>query len=308
MFQTLGDIETFQIDHFENFGESELRGLGTPSPRSSYQAISSLNSWYNYFTTLSGHKNILEGLVKPDFALNPNVLPRLGEQNRAQAKRTYYYFLSRTATLSMPLTILAALETGIEDLSSRQSLTISLIGARSSEIESAWVFEELLHLLPKLQTLHLMFVGPESKVTDPDCKGNISEYENCPACKSLLKKRLWGMHCGLYHDFVKESYYQKPDLAVLFHSGRSQSEVESWAPTTRFLVDSGTLTLCTTWTQREALEEVSELDQLGARFLMRPEENKWRSLVPRPDFLEGADDEVYYVNYLKYIFQGKQVA
>jgi len=50
---------------------------------------------------------------------------------------------------------------------------------------------------------------------------------------------------------------------------------------------------------------VGELDQLGARLLIRPERNKWRSLVPLPDFLEGADDAVYYVNYSKYIFQGK---
>jgi mitochondrial splicing suppressor protein 51 len=305
LFQTLGDIETFQINHFENFRECELRALGTSSPRSSYWALSGINNWYEYFTTFSGQKHVLEGLVNPDFSLNTTALPLLGEQDRAQMKSAYYYFLSRTATLSMALTILAALEKGMNDLSSRTSLTISLVGARSSEIESAWVFEELLHLLPKLHTLNLMFVGPESKVINPDGKGNILEYENCPACKSLHKKRVGGLHCGFYHDFIKEPYYQKPDLAVLFHSGRSQSEVESWAPTTRFLVDSGTLTLCTTWTQREALEEVGGLDRLGARFLIRPEENKWRSLVPLLDFLEGADDAVYYVNYYKYIFQGK---
>ena len=111
------------------------------------------------------------------------------------------------------------------------------------------------------------------------------------------------MYVGLYHDYTEQSYYQKPDLAVLLYSGRSQSEVESWAPTTRLLVDSGTLTLCTTWTKREAQEEEAELDQPGVRFIIRPEENKWWSLVPIPDFLEGADDEVYYANYYRYIFQ-----
>jgi len=64
-------------------------------------------------------------------------------------KSAYYYFFSRTATLSIAWTIFAALNKGIKDISTRTSLAISLIGARSSEIESAWVFEELLHLLPK---------------------------------------------------------------------------------------------------------------------------------------------------------------
>jgi hypothetical protein len=47
------------------------------------------------------------------------------------------------------------------------------------------------------------------------------------------------------------------------------------------------MTLCTTWTKVEAKEEEVELDQPGARFIIRPEGNKWRSLVPIFDFLEG---------------------
>ena len=220
-------------------------------------------------------------------------------------KDTYSYFLKGTATLSMALTILAALEDSISDLSTRQSLSIFLIGAKAMEQESLWVFEELLHLLPTLQTLKLMLIGPGSRVISPDGNGNVLEFENCPSCTSLRRRRFGGMYGGLYHNYAKTSYYQKPDLAVLFHSGRAESKVESWAPTTRFLVDSGTLTLCTTWTKWEAQEEEVELDQLGVRFIIRPEENKWRSLVPIHDFLEGADDEMYYVNYYRYVFQGR---
>ena len=136
-------------------------------------------------------------------------------------------------------------------------------------------------------------------------KGDVLECENCAECVFSNKRRFWSFYGGLYHDYVNTSYYQKPDLAILFHSGRAESAVKDWAPTTRFLVDSGTLTLCTTWTKREAREEEIELDQLGARFVTRPENHKWRSLVPIANFLESANNEAYYVNYYQYIFQGK---
>jgi splicing suppressor protein 51 len=307
LFETIGEYETFTISHFEKTRQSELRDVGSLSPRTSYYPLSIVNTWQGYFAEISDKRG--QGIAmfaNPDFSLNRSFLQSLhGEQVRAQLKDRYSYFRYGTSTLSMALTILAALEESISELPSRRSLSIFLIGARAREIESSWVFEELLHLLPTLQTLKLMFIGPGSKPMDPDGKGDIIEYENCPGCKSLHKKRFSGLYGGLYHDYAEESYYQKPDLAVLFHSGRSQSEVESWAPTTRFLVTSSTLTLCTTWTKREAKEEEAELDQLGARFMIRPEENKWRSLAPIPDFLEGSDDEVYYANYYRYIFQGR---
>ena len=221
---------------------------------------------------------------------------------RTQVKETYGYVLCGTSTLSMALTILAALEESISNLSTRQSLSIFLVRARERETESSQVFEELLHLLPALRILKLMLIKPSLSL---DSKRDILKHPNCQSCKSVRKRRFGGIYSGLYHGYTEQCYYQKPDLAVLLHSGRSQPEAESWAPTTRFLVDLGTLTLCHTWTKREAQEEEAELDQLGARFIIRPEENKWRSPVPILDFLEGADDEVYYANYYRYIFQGR---
>jgi splicing suppressor protein 51 len=258
---------------------------------------------------MAGHEMAVAGLVNPDFGLNQTFLQSLNnEKQRAKAMAQYYFLFMGTARLSMPISILAALEQGTHDLSTRQSLSISLIGAGGMETAGLWVFEELLHLLPALQTLNLMFIGPANKISPSDSsdgKGDVMECENCAECVSSNKRRFWSLYGGLYHDYVNTSYYQKPDLAVLFHSGRAECAVKDWAPTTRFLVDSGTLTLCTTWTKREAREEETELDQLGARFIIRPEKNRWRSLIPLADFLEGADDEAYYVNCYQYMFQGK---
>jgi mitochondrial splicing suppressor protein 51 len=71
-------------------------------------------------------------------------------------------------------------------------------------------------------------------------------------------------------------------------------------------VESGTLTLCTTFTHREAREEVDELDRLGARFVRRPEVNKWKSLVPHLQLLEDEEHAILYHDYYAYVFQGRR--
>ncbi|KAE9380958.1 hypothetical protein N431DRAFT_396252 [Stipitochalara longipes BDJ] len=309
LFETIGNVETFAISHFELCREGEVRGVETSSPKSSYRPISTINSWHEYFTRITNYERALSGIVNSDFGLNQTFLQSLqDEKERVKTKAWYYFLFMGTARLSMPISILAALKKSTHDLSTRQSLSISLIGAGEMEIAGLWVFEELLHLLPALQTLNLIFVGPANKMLpsiSSDGKGDVIECKNCAECVFSNMRRFWDAYGGLYHDYVNTSYYQKPDLAVIFHSGRAESAINEWAPTTRFLVDSSTPTLCTSWTEREAREEEIELDQLGARFITRPEKNKWRSLVPIVDFLEGADDEVYYVNYYQYMFQGK---
>jgi splicing suppressor protein 51 len=63
--------------------------------------------------------------------------------------------------------------------------------------------------------------------------------------------------------------------------------------------------LCTTYNIGEATEEVAELDSLGARLVVRPEINKWKSLVPLPDFNEGPEHGLFYHNLYRYVFQGR---
>lgn len=72
-----------------------------------------------------------------------------------------------------------------------------------------------------------------------------------------------------------------------------------------FLLDSGTLTLCTTYNKGEAMEEAAELESLRARFIVRPEVNKWRSMIPLPDLTDGPEHGFYYHNFYRYVFQGR---
>jgi splicing suppressor protein 51 len=207
----------------------------------------------------------------------------------------------------MPITILAALEATIPNLAEKRRLTLHLIGVTTREWRNSSLFEELLHLLPSLKSLNIVCVGPNSfsEIGKDTLTANL-DLECCQSCRRSSRKRTMRSFRGFYHDFVQRRDYEKPDMAVLFHSGRSQAEQSGWAPTTKALVKLGILTLCTTYNEREAREEVEELDGLGAKVIVRPEVNKWRGLMPTPDFLEGPEFGFFYMNSFWYIFQGKK--
>lgn len=304
LYQLVGQIESFRLETFEKSGVVSCRAP-TETPRSTFRALSSAAGWREYFTDISDKREMMGNFIGPDFDLYASAIESLPDADlKAGMRHLWLYLLIGTETLTMPLTILAALEDSGIDISTKKTLTIHLIGAAGKEFQGLLIFEEILHLAPALQKLRIVLIGPHCVAEgQPTHEGPLTP---CAACSSTGRTQILAAHRGLYHDYVKQAAYRRPDLAVLFQSDRSQAEEESWRPTTEFLVNSGTLTLCTTYTRREAQEEAAELVRLGASFIRRPEPNKWRSLVPDLEFLEGEEHGVSYHNFYRYIFQKKK--
>ena len=245
----------------------------------------------------------MTGCIRPDFTLDMSMLGRPQGPDDAPMMEYFLNTLkSATSTSTMPLTVLTALEDTHPQLSSMQRLTIHIVGATGREALNLMIFEEIVHLLPSLKHLYTVLIGPK---LGADNSGQEVEMECCPECTSQGRRRTFSSHHSLYHEYAASAAYAKPDLAVLFHSGRSQEEKASWAPTTRYLVDSGTCTLCTTYTKEEQEQEVAELKSMDAKFVVEPEVNRWKSLTPIPDFMVSPEHSVYYLNYYRYVFQGK---
>jgi splicing suppressor protein 51 len=271
MYQTISELELYRLKRFEDGG-----GMSVVSPvaklftMNDYRALSSYGGWSDFFESIP-------------FSMQGQNPEHVDEE---------LHPVMATDSSNMSVTILAALEATIPNLLNKSDLTIHLVGASGREVTHLLLFEDLLHLLPQLKKLHIVLCGPDRALMSPRSTGDLGqefEMDSCPACTSAGKRKTASIYLGVYHDFAKRPAYRKPDLAVLFHSGRSQEAEESWSPTTRLLVKEGTCTLCTTYTAREATEEVEELDQMGAKLLLRPVENKWRGLVPWPEFLEGEE-------------------
>jgi mitochondrial splicing suppressor protein 51 len=250
LYQQIGNIERFRINQFGETSKA-LCEAPTGTPRSSFRALATAKNWREYFTEISDKKHSVGNFINSDFNLDEMILQAVPDLEIQRVMRRVRLFLVLAReTLTMPLTILAALEDSINDLSARKTISIHLIGAAAREFGILVLFEEILHLVPSLQTLKIVLIGPNAGPSTEQTEQHIS-LDCCPPCSSRSKKRITAFYRGLYHDYVKEAHYQKPDLAVLFHSGRSQEEQESWRPTTELLVESGTLTLCTTFTHRE---------------------------------------------------------
>lgn len=216
------------------------------------------------------------------------------------------FLLCATDNLTMPLTILSALE----DLSwDKPHLNIHLLGATGREFLALSNFEEILHLVPGLRSLHITAAGPSSwqgaanQATPFFPKMNL---DCCPSCKADGRKRTIASYRGVYHDFVTTPDYDEPDLVVLFNSGWVDGlDAEShWEPTIKLLVEGGIPALFTTYNAQEAQNEKAKLMGLNAKFVVEPGKNKWSGLVPTPEFI---DEEygMWFQNAYRYIIQGR---
>ncbi|KAK4544466.1 hypothetical protein LTR36_004357 [Oleoguttula mirabilis] len=303
-YSLVGELEIYKLSHFEAHNTTSAAVTPTKAKFSdSAPSLSSLDGWLEYYHRISDKRNI-SSYIAADFSFDVTD----DDVDESAARKRWRHLLLATDSLTMPLTILAALEDAVPGLPSIATLTLHIVGAAGKEFRRLKLFEEILHLLPTVEHLRVVLVGPESPGSSAGQTGDYEqdiELDCCSTCTANGRRRTVTSFQGGYHEYAAKPAYTKPDLAVLLHSGRSQAHVKEWEPSTRFLVDSGTRTLCTTYTEREAREETAELDELDARFMVRPEVNKWRGLAPLPELLDGPEHGAYYNNYYRYIFQGK---
>jgi len=275
-------------------------GLGvlmlTELPRSSYVPLRTLRSWKEYF----------------DFSGNP-LAPAIDEDfrpvnNDPEVCSVWRLLKLATESSSFILTILAGLGSSMPDLANRTSLTIHILGPDLQELKILRLNEELLHLLPNLQHLIVGFVGPDFPITGKDSE-NLMDVECCPACKAAGRTREIFFSRALYHGFCSGnplSSEHPPDMLVAFNSGHANSETHSWQLTLRKILDTGKPAAFTTYNRKEAMEEGSVFEEMGAEFIVRPEENCWRGLLPYLDSFE-ARYETFHQNFWWYIVKGKKI-
>ena len=150
------------------------------------------------------------------------------------------YVRCGTNMTTMQLTLIAALEAVIPNVSTRSSINIHLIGVGADGVELASIpaFEEVLHFLPSLKALNLAFVGPnvfESAET----------LQCCAACTKMERRISITTWRGPYHAYVDTKFYKPPDLAAAFQSGFAVDEQADWFPTSKYLAHAPHPTLFT---------------------------------------------------------------
>ncbi|EKD17206.1 uncharacterized protein L3040_008849 [Drepanopeziza brunnea f. sp. 'multigermtubi'] len=286
---SIARAEMFAIDHFLKTGEPTIQ-MPTELPRSTYRPLSTAASWLDYFTVIS-EKSMLVGKISPDLQpLQPEYDQLASALTAASDKH------------SMILTTLAAFEAAIPDLPTKEHITLHLVGATGKELDALMLFEELLHLLPKLRALSYAFVGPQ--LPKPMEGTHSVALDCCPPCTNAGRSRTMSMFQGSYHEYVKGADFALPDLAVVFHSGHSQEAQEEWKPTIEYLVEAGFPTAFTTFNEKEMLEETQGLRRMGAKFVQEGEKNRWMGMRPLLDPMEEEEGSVYHMNMYWYMIAG----
>lgn len=268
-------------------------GTTSHAATGTYIPLSTAKTWKAYFENISDKSE--SQYITNEFSPAPG-----GPQNENICR---ILKLSTNASTNA-LTLIAGLEATFPDLIARTCLTIHIVGANSQELLAQRLNEELLHLLPNLQTLVVGYVGPDmpSKSTGDE----LEDFGCCPACTGANRTRSVFMKRELYHEFAKTRLFASypTDLIAAFHPGFSQEEVDSWRPTLERILDLDVPSVFTNYNVDEATEEEEILLKLGARFLKKPEENQWRGRYP---YLDPATEPyaIYYLNYFWYIVKGK---
>ncbi|KAJ6626158.1 hypothetical protein B0H10DRAFT_547327 [Mycena sp. CBHHK59/15] len=215
------------------------------------------------------------------------------------------YLWTASEHLSMPMTVLYALqEVNESDAWTRnETLVIHILGSFALELLGERVFEEILHRLPNVKKLQIVFCGPElrspdllnlnTRITRLIAIKTFGPNLCCTSCRQS-RREMRTMYCAeLYHHFVEAqgSQFKTPDLAIAFNSGLSQESQETWPKTFKCLVERRIATVFTAYDSEEAVGDAACLRAAGARLLpsLGPRKNPWGSMVAKiqPGRLRG---------------------
>ncbi|KAJ7186793.1 hypothetical protein C8R46DRAFT_1058054 [Mycena filopes] len=255
--------------------------LPTKNTQSAYIAPSSLTSWDHYYQT-----------VFPEFAADARSFARPFESDHRDVALAVQ--LLATDSTSMVLTLLHALEQSIPDLPTRSKLCIHIVAAANKEEGVEGMMEELLHYLPALQSVVVVYIGPTLR---PAVKGrNLA----CSGCIQSRRRRVAIICPATYHAFAKTPEFRAnpPDLVAGFHTGMGEVEVPGWQQSIPIVLDLKVPAVFTAYTRFEAMHDQYLLEDLGAFFVKTPERNPWRGIIPRvTEELESYSIDHYSNNY-----------
>ncbi|KIN02864.1 hypothetical protein OIDMADRAFT_52690 [Oidiodendron maius Zn] len=296
---TLQDIaadDKIIVDLRRRTGKSSIVSF-TQLPRKHYLSLSSAQDWHDYYTRLSDKGGCRS-------KMNRELKHLL---NDPKEREFIEYLRCDTNTTTIQLTLIAALEAIMPNVSTRSSISLHVIGASGAEFASLPAFEELFHLLPSLTALHLSFVGLnvlEDLTDDTETKNSLT-LRCCTACTEMGRSISMTAWRGPYHTYVDTECYKTPDLAAAFHSGFAVDEEAAWHPTIKYLAHAPHPTLFTAARYFEIRKEMGVWKNLGAKFVKNAEVNKWKGMSPSLTVCGDKPNEVLYQNYWWYIVKQK---
>lgn len=289
-YQDAMDMAKFHYQHILKFKETFLSMPQAPLtvPPDSLPA-----TWDEYFLFRDSQRYIEERpyLPKEFFPANTNVLSQVLTCLYAMYKSNWSCFLHK------------------------EQITIHVAAASSSyEVPPTCVWEEILHFLPRLQSVTVHFIGPEAcqSLAPPTRDFATIAFEPCPDCTAKNRKRRAGMFGYTYHDYATKYLASKshstPDLVVAFNTGMHEEDTESWKQSLQVILDLDVPAFFTSYNAYEARLDYDLLQEEGAKLLQDDiEKNPFRDeawLIEPANTVVGPDS-FHAQNMYGVLFKGR---
>ncbi|KAJ6460455.1 hypothetical protein C8R47DRAFT_993993, partial [Mycena vitilis] len=201
-----------------------------------------------------------------------------GDFPAARGKESNVWLRRMSEILSVPMTVLYALEVLNENLDwvEKNTLTIHVIGAKPKEFYNAICFENLLHRLPKVKSVRASLHSRRASMS-------LTEFRLRSDCECRGRKR-FNEYYGVHYETLPLRLgvrYTAPDLAIALNSGAAAESRDDWKRTIAFLVASGIPSVFTSYTHSDAVADNALLVAAGAKLVpeLGPCRNPWGSML-----------------------------
>lgn len=138
----------------------------------------------------------------------------------------------------------------------------------------AW--ELFLHLLRKGSKLIIVMMGPELEI-------ETSQHDNCSRCKATRKKLILECFPVMYHIYVNNAMYKRPNIIVGFQA--ELSDERTWTESIRAIQTQKCPLLLTTKRKSEARQNISRIQKVLGTYVKPIQiiKNKFHSFRPSND-------------------------
>ncbi|XP_034482090.1 uncharacterized protein LOC117787627 [Drosophila innubila] len=218
-------------------------------------------------------------------------------------------FAALTQISTGPLTAFYALK--LCDRLDAEQLTIHLVGAEMEfevDVFQKWeIF--LLHILPTVRTLHVVFVGPELNAHKISLE-QLAKIRCCRLCRKAQRTVDYYFENRLYHDYCSETSFKSPDLVCFFNSGLYRATgyalEDTWPDTIQASLNLKCPVVVTSYTKYEAPLDMSHFINQSNRKLnvvLPPTTNPFGSEKPERNFISDDDAPFMFKNFQCFIVE-----
>lgn len=214
------------------------------------------------------------------------------------------FFPVSTFLLSQVNTILYGMYLHDKDhFTNLHELTVHVLGPSDGfEYEGGaptCVWEEIMHCLPAVKTLKVIYIGPEGRLNF-----GLSSIEACPDCTAKGRVRMQGFHDMTYHEYYTSDDFVKPDFVAAYNTGMYDEYTQEWKDSLKVLLDLDVPCIFTSYNELEGVEDLKVLREVGAKTLTETTMlNPFQVMVPYID--DNFIDKFFYSNMYYICFRGR---